>query len=81
MLKRGVYGRRGNNPGQREVYLRVREINGDRAVCDELVLAEHEEDDRVFHNLVIPLRTLESGFRTIDDNNPLIDLLYPIYRS
>lgn len=75
----GVYFRKiADTPEAGEVYLRVRGVHGRRALCDEMVLAEHEEDDRVYHNRVIPLEILKKGYHSIDENNPVVDLLYPI---
>jgi len=79
MRSGSFYRRVAEIPESGEVYLRVRSVNGNQALCDQLVLADHEEDDRVYHNLVVPVCLLETDYRVIDENNPLIDILYPIY--
>lgn len=78
MQSGGLYRKLGLLPGSGEVYLRVRSIQGNTALCDEMIMAEHEEDDRVYHNLEIPLRLLETGYRSLDEHNPVVDLLYPL---
>ncbi|MBN2049611.1 MAG: hypothetical protein JW760_04145 [Spirochaetales bacterium] len=74
---REYFRKNDNAPGQKERYLRLRDLNDGQALCDELILGKYEEDLRVVHNLLVPLELLENGYRSIDEKNPLMDLLYP----
>jgi len=78
MVHQGLYKKNISRLSSSEIYLRVRRIEGERAVCDEMVLAKYQEDDRIYHNLIVPVSLLETGYHSLDHNNPVVDLLYPI---
>ena len=78
-MKNNVILKKRNSDHAPDVYLFVRELQGDDIIADLYILADEENRDRHIRHLSLPLVSVNGDYRRIDDLSPEKDFAHSLF--